>query len=140
MQGSHQEGSAGEMMMTMYRSAVPPLYLAMLAVHVAHVFEEIWAEFRVVEILGLGGFLIANWVLWCIPAAIFLFMLRGHQWAYQLGIAYAAIMVANGIGHNLMTLLTGQYFGGFAGGFTGIGLIVDGIILIMALQREKPIA
>lgn len=117
---------------------LPALYLAMLAAHIAHVFEEVWAGFRLIDVLGLGGFLVANWLLWIIPASLFVFILRGRRWAYRLGMLYAAVMLINGIAHNVMTVITRHYFGAFAGGFTGIALILVAPFLIAALRREQP--
>jgi hypothetical protein len=34
-----------------------------------------------------------------------------------------------------MTLVTGKYFDGFAGGFTGIGLIITGFLLQNNLRK-----
>jgi hypothetical protein len=110
----------------------------MLSAHVAHVLEEVWGGFFMRDVLGPGGFLIANWVLWSLPATIFYFVLRGRRWAHWLGIAYAGIMLANGIGHNVMTLITGRYFGGFAGGYTGIALALIAVPLGYALWKEMP--
>jgi hypothetical protein len=84
----------------------------------------------------MGWFLAGNWVLFCIPVVLFYFVLHEKRWAYQLSIIYAGIMILNGIGHNLATVLTGRYFGGFAGGFTGIGLIIIGSALIYYLLKE----
>ena len=49
-----------------------------------------------------------------------------------------AVMVVNGLGHNLGVWLTGRYFGGFAGGFTGIGLMAIGGPLVYYLRRACP--
>src|SRR5207245_2174285 len=49
---------------------VVALYVAMLAGHVAHVFEETWGGFWLIKVHGgLGRFLLVNWVLFCIPLA-----------------------------------------------------------------------
>lgn len=109
----------------------------MLATHLAHVFEEVWAGFFLMEVYGTGWFLILNWLLWCIPAVLFYWVLRGRRWATRWSSVYAGVMIANGIGHNVLTLITGRYFGGFAGGFSGIALIVIGTALILTLRREQ---
>jgi len=109
-------------------------FLLMLLAHVAHVFEEVWARFWPMErVFGLGWFLAVNWLLLCFPAAVFYFVLRRKRWAFYLGIAYATIMILNGAVHNVATLVTGRYFDGFAGGFSGIGLILVGPPLIRFL-------
>ena len=113
------------------------LYLALLAFHVAHVFEEVWGRFWLLDaVFGLGWYLVANWVLFCIPLALFYFILVGKHRAYVLGMVYAVIMILNGVGHNIATVVTGRYFDGFAGGFTGIGLVVIGVPLLVMLWKK----
>jgi len=89
-------------------------------------------------VLGLGWFLAVNWILFCIPVALFYGVLRGQRWAYTLSMVYAAIMTLNGVGHNMATLATGRYWDGFAGGMTGIGLILIGTPLLYLLRKKKP--
>ena len=124
---------------TLNKNTLIPVYLLMLVVHVGHVLEEIWGRFWIMNaVLGLGWFLIVNWILFCIPVALFYGVLRGKYWAYALSMVYAAIMILNGLGHNLATLVTGRYRDGFAGGVTGIGLILIGLPLLYLLRKEKP--
>ncbi|UCD95595.1 MAG: hypothetical protein JSU69_05965 [Candidatus Zixiibacteriota bacterium] len=114
-------------------------FLLMLLMHIAHVFEEVWGQFRAIDVLGgPGRFLIVNWILLSLVVLLLYFIIRGSRAAYNLGILYAAIMILNGIGHNIATLVTGEYFGAFAGGFAGIGLILAGPPLIYYLRKEKP--
>lgn len=114
-----------------------PLYLMMIAGHIAHVFEEVWGRFWLMNaVYGLGWYLVANWVLFCIPLVLLYFIIREKRRAYYLSILYGVIMIANGFGHNVATLLTRRYFDGFAGGFTGIGLILVGIPFIYSLWRK----
>jgi len=44
-------------------------------------------------------------------------------------------MVLQGIGHNVATIITGRYTDGFAGGYTGIGLIIIGSAMIYYLLQ-----
>jgi hypothetical protein len=114
-------------------------YLLLLLFHVAHVFEEVWGRFWIMDsIFGAGWFLVVNWLLLCIPFTLFYFTLNEKRWAYKLSIVYAGIMILNGLGHNIATIVTGRYFGGFAGGFTGIGLIIIGPALIYYLLKGLP--
>jgi hypothetical protein len=114
-------------------------FLLLLLMHIAHVFEEVWGQFRAIDILGgPGRFLIANWFLLSVVVLILYFIIHGSRTAYNLGIIYAAVMILNGLGHNIATLVTGEYFGAFAGGFTGIALILVGLPLIYYLRKEKP--
>lgn len=58
--------------------------------------------------------------------------------AYSLSYIYAGIMVIDGIGHlaslslNKESLLISS-----AGAYTGIGLIIFGVLLILALRKGK---
>jgi hypothetical protein len=110
------------------------LYLLLLLFHIAHVFEEVWGRFWILDqIFGPGWFLIINWLLFCIPVFILYFLLQNKKPAVYLALIYAVIMVINGLGHNIMTLAAGKYFGGYAGGFTGLLLILTGIPLAYML-------
>ncbi len=121
----------------MYKDKIIIIYLLLLMNHVAHVLEEIWGRLWLIDtVFGLGWFLLGNWILFCVPAALFYFILNEQRWAYRLGMVYAGIMVLNGIGHNVATILTGRYFGGFAGCYTGIGLIILGGFLFYHLSKE----
>ena len=44
-------------------------------------------------------------------------------------------MILQGFGHTIATFITGRYFNGFAGGYTGIGLIIAGSFLIRYLVK-----
>jgi len=112
------------------------LYLLLLVNHVAHIFEETYGRFWILNKVGLGWFLAINWALFCIPVILFYFVLNNKRWAYIFSIIYASFMALQGIGHNLETLITGRYFDGFAGGYTGIGLLIIGPVLIYYLLKE----
>ena len=111
-------------------------FLSLLAFHVAHILEEILGGFVVLHRLGLVPFAVLNWILFCIPVVLFYFWLVGRRWARRASVLYAGVMVLNGLGHNLLTLATGRYIDGYAGGFSGIGLAVSGIVLARSLLRE----
>lgn len=114
-----------------------PLYLALLLATVAHMFEEVWGQFWLINVFnGLGWYLMANWIILVIPFVIFYYLIQEKPWAYYLGIVYAVLMVLNGLVHIIATLATGNYFGGFAGGLTGIALILIGIPLAYYIWRE----
>jgi hypothetical protein len=124
----------------MHKNKIIILYLLLLLFHIAHVFEEVWGHFRAIDVYGLGLFLILNWIFIIIPAVIFYYLLNEKRQAYILSIVYAGLMILNGLGHNIATLSTGKYFGGFAGGFTGIAFIFIGPPLIYFLSKsiKKP--
>jgi hypothetical protein len=112
------------------------LYLLMLVAHVAHVFEETWGRFWILNHVGLGMYLTINWILFCIPVTLFYFVLKNKPWALKVSIIYAVFMALQGIGHNVATMITGKYFDGFAGGYTGIVLLLIGPALIYSLSKE----
>jgi len=115
---------------------VSSLFLLMLVAHVAHVFEEVWGGFWLIQaVFGLGWYLVGNWVLFCIPVVLFYLVLQGKRSAYILGIIYAGIMTLNGFGHNIAFAVTGRYFNGFAGGYTGIGLVLVGLPMMRLLFK-----
>jgi len=116
------------------------LYLLLLVVHVAHVFEEIYGGFLILNEVGLRLFLAVNWILFCIPVALFFFVIIEKRWAYKLSIIYAGFMAFQGISHNIATIITGTYFNGFAGGYTGIALVTIGLPLIYVLAKTMPMA
>jgi hypothetical protein len=66
---------------------------------------------------------------------IFSFILKKNPLAVKFGILYAGRRILNGIGHNVATIITGRYFDGFAGGFSGIGLVIIRIPLLLSLWR-----
>jgi len=119
----------------MNKNKIIILYLLMLTNHVAHVFEEIWGRFWMMNKVGPGWYLTINWALFCIPVMLFYFVLNNKLWAYKLSIVYAAFMALQGFGHNIATIITGKYFDGFAGGFTGIGLLFIGSAMIYYLIK-----
>lgn len=120
----------------MVRSRAIAFYLLMLLAYVAHVFEEVWGHFFMLDVLpGLGVFLAVNWALLCVPVLLFYFFLRGRRWATTLSMVYAGVMVVNGLGHNVATLVTGRYFGGFAGGYSGLALVLVGVALLTTLRK-----
>jgi hypothetical protein len=114
-------------------------YLMLLAFHVAHILEETWGHFWIIDsVFGLDFFLLINWLLFCLPLSFLYFFLLDNKTAHYLSMVYACVMVLNGISHNIATIVTGRYFHGFAGGFTGIGLIVLGVSLGCLLVKDRP--
>ena len=120
------------------RNRVILLYLLMLVGHVAHVFEEVWGRFWILNKVGLGMYLSINWALFCIPVLLFYFVLNNKRWAYILSILYAGFMGLQGIGHNVAAIITGRYFNGFAGGYTGIALLVISLPMVYFLFKSTP--
>jgi len=98
--------------------------------------EEFRGGFRAVRILGRDGFLAVNVVLLAVPLVVFYYLLDGRRPAFLMGQIYAVVMVLNGLGHGLATLITGRY-GEFAGGVSGVGLIAFGLLTASGLQKVK---
>jgi hypothetical protein len=119
----------------MNKSRITIFFLFMLLAHVAHVFEEIWGRFWLLNKFGLGLYLTGNWILLCIPVVLFFFVLHDKRWAYKLSVVYAGFMGLQGIGHNIATIVTGKYFNGFAGGYSGIVLFIISIPLTYFLVK-----
>lgn len=114
-------------------------YLLMLVGHVAHILEEVWGGFWLMHaFFGQGWFLVVNWLLFCVPVTLFYYVLHERRWAYHMSILYAGFMILQGIGHNVATMVTGKYFGGFAGGYTGIAFLFIGPPLIYYLRIGTP--
>ena len=118
------------------RDRVIALYLAMLAAHMAHVLEEVCGRFWIMDaVFGTGWFCAVNALLFCVPLAVFYYFLQGRKAAAYCALGYAAVMLLNGIGHNVMTLATGRYFRGYAGCITGAALICLSLPMMHYLGR-----
>jgi hypothetical protein len=114
-------------------------YILMLTAHIGHVTEEILGRFFLIEkVGGLPQFLIINIFLFFIVLFMFVSVLKERLWAYRLSIIYAVIMIINGFGHNIATIISGKYYGGFAGGFSGIALVLIGPPLIYFIWKGMP--
>ncbi|MCE1163902.1 MAG: hypothetical protein LWX07_00710 [Bacteroidetes bacterium] len=111
--------------------------LLLLFFHAAHILEEVWGRFWPVgRYYSMEVFIILNLVLFAVPLVFFYYFLAGKRWAVYMCLVYGAIMILNGLGHNIATIVTGRYFGGFAGGFSGIGLIFSGIPVVYYMRAN----
>jgi len=119
----------------MNKNRITIFFLFMFLAHVAHVFEEIFGRFWLLNKFGPGWYLAGNWILLCIPVVLFFFVLNDKKWAYKLSVVYAGFMGLQGIGHNIATIITGKYFDGFAGGYSGIVLLIISIPMIYYLIK-----
>ena len=120
------------------RKRIAVLYALLLMAHAAHVGEEFFGRFWLVGVFGPVLFLALNAALFCVPAALFFSVLKSRRGAYILSLVYAGFMAAQGIGHNAATLITGRYRGGFAGGISGLALLLIGVPLFLALKKGMP--
>jgi hypothetical protein len=119
----------------MNKNKIIIFFLLMVAAHVAHIFEEVWGRFWILDKIGLGLYLVINLLLLCIPLLLFYFVINNKRWAFILSIIYAGFMGLQGIGHNLAVIITNRYFDGFAGGFTGIVMTIISPWLIYYLFK-----
>ena len=110
----------------------------MLVGHAVHVLEEIHGRFLILNKLGLARFLIINFALFCIPLVLFYFVSNEKKRAYRFSLIYAGFMGLQAIGHNIAATVTGRYFDGFAGGYSGIGLLIISMPLIYYLCKDMP--
>jgi hypothetical protein len=113
-------------------------YLGLLFFHVAHVFEELWGHFWMLDMMDEGLYLLINLLLFAAPLAVLYLILTGKRFGYVLGIIYGVFMVLNGLGHNVAVIVTDRYYGGFAGSLSGIGLIIVGIPAVLYLRKGLP--
>ncbi len=119
------------------RTRMTLLFALLLLAHAAHVGEEAWGRLWLIDAFyGMERFLAGNVLLFAGAILLFDRTLQGDAWARRVSIAYAAFMAFQGIGHNVGTLVTGRYFGGAAGGFTGIALFAFGVPLVRELRAE----
>jgi hypothetical protein len=108
----------------------------MVLVHAAHVGEEAWGRFWLIDaFFGMSAFLIVNGIGVALALTLLYAVHRGSRVACAIAIGYAAVMGFQGIGHNAATVVTGRYFGGFAGGVTGVALLAISVPLVGALRR-----
>lgn len=109
----------------------------MLIFHIIHIFEEVLAGFHIIdEIFGIRYFLILNLILFIIPLAMIFYLIRNKTFAAYFSLLYAGIMIINGLAHIIATVVTGRYFGGYAGGISGTGMVITGFFLIIFIRRK----
>jgi len=125
--------------MSASRRKIIIFYILMLTAHIGHVIEEILGRFFLIEkVGGLPQFLLINIFLFFIVLFLFISVLKERLWSYRLSIIYAVIMIINGLGHNIATIISGKYYGGFAGGYSGIALVLIGSPLIYFIRKGIP--
>jgi len=123
------------------RARVTLLYVLLLLAHLVHVAEEAWGGFWLIDAFyGMERFLAVNALLFTAAVLLSYATYRGHGWAYRLSLVYAALMALQGVGHNVATLITGRYFGGSAGGFSGVAMFLIGVPLVGALRARMQAA
>ncbi len=112
------------------------LYIGLLIAYIAHVVEEIMGDFIIIKLLGsIYIFIVINIAMFLVLLMILFFLRQGKRLATLIAIFISVIMFANGFLHILATLITGRYFNGFAGAFTGIALILFSVPLFINLYK-----
>ena len=112
-----------------------PLFFIMLGLQVAQVFEQIYGWFWGYQVLGTGLFLLINLAWYFVPLFLLYNLLKPKRWAFILSIVYASVMVVTGLGAFILLLITRDYYGGFAGAFSGLVIAIVGIPLLTELRR-----
>jgi len=115
-------------------------YITLLIFHALHVIEEALGGAPFINTIfnGLINFLIIGILLFLIPLSLLYFILKGNKIAYNLSYIYAIIMVIDGSGHLIAFLSNKDYlFTSIAGAYTGIGLVIFGILLFYSLKKSK---
>lgn len=79
------------------------MYILMLIAHQAQIFEELWDHSILVTSLGEGGYIMLNWILFCIPMALLYFIFIDKKWAYYLSVVYTIIMMLQGVERIIMS-------------------------------------
>ena len=113
------------------------LFVFLLLAHAAHVGEEAWGRFWLIDaVFGMPAFLVVNALGLVAAGVVFVLAAQGTRGWTRVAIVYAAFMALQGLGHNGALLLTGRYFGGFAGGVTGVALLGFGAPLAYQLNAS----
>ncbi len=83
------------------------MYILMLIAHQAQIFEELWDHSILVTSLGEGGYIMLNWLLFCIPLTLLYFIFVDNKWAYYMSAVYTIIMMFEGVERIIMSLVQG---------------------------------
>ncbi len=118
--------------------SINQLFALLLFGHALHVAEEALGRFWLVDFFGLPLFVASNILLWVAALVLFLQVKRGLRWAFIVALVYVAFMALQGIGHNVGWAISGRYFGGFAGGLSGLFMLSVGVPLWFRLRRSVP--
>jgi len=118
------------------RNTILFFYLLLIFFLVGHVFEEIWGGFRGLQVMGTLVFLLSNWLILLVPFVFLYFVLMEKRWAYYASAVFGVLISLNGAMHITLALVTGQYFNFAAGAFSGLAMVILGIILSYLLTRH----
>ncbi len=113
------------------------IYMALLAVHLTHIIEELAGKASFIQWYGLTIYLFLEAAYFLFAVGTFMGLTKRSRIAYTLSYAYAAIMVMDGIFHILRATYHRTYLGNGAGSFTAIILIFLGGALFSKLLGKK---
>ena len=96
----------------------------MLALRAGHLYEEITQSFFMVPVLGMALFLTLNLILIGLIIWVLVGLYAAKRWGFYGALTWAAIEFANGIAHNVAPLIPCLSRLNWAGGATGLALLV----------------
>ena len=115
------------------------LFLLLIVLQALHVLEEVWggAYFIYAIYGGIEIFLLIMTLLFLPPLLLFYFVYQKKRWAYSLSFVYAGILILDGLDHIIELILLRAYFHGAAGLYTGILLMMTGVVFIYSLWKDQ---
>ncbi|UCD17636.1 MAG: hypothetical protein JSV44_01680 [Candidatus Zixiibacteriota bacterium] len=121
----------------MYRRRIIVVYILLLSAYVIHIVEETLGNFAAIRVLGSHLlYIVLNGVIVGVTIALLYCIIRRKRSAFYGGIIFAGIMFLNGCAHNVGLIITGRYYGDFAGSYSGIALLAIGPVLVYYLVKE----
>jgi len=115
-------------------------YVLLLVSHFIHIIEEALGRAPFIEAIygGLVNFLIIGAVLFVVPLVLLYLTINKNKIAYNLSFIYAGIMTIDGIAHLTSFSLNKDYLlTSIAGAYSGIGLVLFGVLLFYYLLKGK---
>jgi hypothetical protein len=112
------------------------LYILTLMAHQAQIFEELWDHTILVTSLGENGYIILNWILFCIPLALLYFIFTDKKWAYYLSAAYALIMMFQGVERIIISFVQGNLDSTYPIVLTGAIIYLLGIPMVYYIYKN----
>lgn len=111
-------------------------YILMLIAHQAQIFEELWNHSFLLTALGDGVYILASWLLFCIPITILYFVFLDKKWAYYLSFVYAVFMMFQGVERIVLSFVEGTIASTLPVVLTGAIVYVIGIPMVYYLYMN----
>lgn len=108
----------------------------MLIAHQAQIFEELWDHSILVTSIGENGYIMLNWLLFCIPLAMLYFIFVDNKWAYYLSVIYTIIMMFLGVERIVMSFVQGDLTTTFPLVLTGAIIYIIGIPMVYYIYKN----